>query len=407
MATRRPRIRLLAAVLFALAVVTGTAGAATNPAQIPDGPGGVGHLAPLVIQGLRPPIPFRATDGKTHLTYVVTIQNAGPVPVRIDKISVLDAKSGKAISTVAGKALEPRLGLLSTPIDPLKNSTLQPSQAGAYWVDATLPAGKPIPQKLEHRITATPIGKSFYKGTDTVTAAPLAVSKAKPIRIRPPLEGPGWVDLTGCCTGVPNHRHALFASEGRLFASQEFAIDFMRFNSEDRLFAGSPSQASNYFGYGAPVLAVADATVVAVSDHLQDQVPLDPKPVAANEADGNFIMLNLGGGHYANYAHLAPGSITVKVGQKVTAGEQMALVGNTGQTGVPHLHFHVMDRPLLAEANGLPYEFRSFKVEGVADVDSIDRATSAGTVTKVKPIGIGGHTNELPLELTAVEFPSR
>lgn len=381
--------------------------AATSDGNIPDGPGGVGQLAPLVIQGLRPPTPYQGSDGKTHLTYVVTIQNAGPVPVRIDKVAVLDAKSGKTISSVAGKALEGRLGLLSSPVDPLKNATLGPSQAGAYWVDATIPAGAPIPPKLEHRITATPVGKSFYAGKDTVTAAPLAVSRAKPVRLRPPLEGPGWVDLTGCCTGVPNHRHALFSAAGRLFASQEFAIDFMRFGPEDRLFTGDSRKASNYFGYGAPVLAVADATVVAVSDHLQDQVPLDPKPVVATEADGNFIMLNLGGGHYANYAHLAPGSITVKVGERVSAGEQMAVVGNTGQTGVPHLHFHVMDRPLLAEANGLPHEFRAFKVEGVAGLDSIDRATSSATKTKVRPIGLGEHRDELPLELTVMDFPPR
>jgi pimeloyl-ACP methyl ester carboxylesterase len=381
--------------------------AATSDGNIPDGPGGVGQLAPLVIQGLRPPIPFQGSDGKTHLTYVVTIQNAGPVPVRIDKVAVLDAKGGRAISAVAGKTLEGRLGLLSSPVHPLKNATLGPSQAGAYWVDATLPAGAPIPRELEHRVTATPVGKSFYAGKDTVTAAPLAVSRAQPIRLRPPLEGSGWVDLTGCCTGVPNHRHALFSAAGRLFASQEFAIDFMRFGPEDRLFTGDSGNASNYFGYGAPVLAVADATVVAVSDHLQDQMPLDPKPVPATEADGNFIMLNLGGGHYANYAHLAPGSITVKVGERVEAGQQMALVGNTGQTGVPHLHFHVMDRPLLAEANGLPYELRAFKVEGVAGLDSIDRATSTPTKTKVKPIGLGEHRDELPLELTVMDFPAQ
>jgi len=46
-------------------------------------------------------------------------------------------------------------------------------------------------------------------------------------------------------------------------------------------------------------------------------------------------------------------------------------------------------------------------VEGVADVDSIDRATSAGTKTKVKPVGVGRHRDELPLELTTMDFPPR
>lgn len=406
---RVPLSSWILVVLCLLTVLVGgaaDAGAATPGATEPDGPGGVGQLAPLVFQGLRPPIPFEGSDGKTHLTYVVTIQNAGPVPVRIDKVSVLDAKGGKVISSVSGKTLESRLGLLATPIEPLKKATLGSSQAAAYWVDATLPAGAPIPKKLEHRITATPIGKSFYAGTDTVTAAPLAVSKAKPVKLVPPLAGPGWVDLTGCCTGIPNHRHALFAAGGQLHASQEFAIDFMRLDSRGRFYAGDSHVASDYAGYGAPVFAVADATVVAAGDHLADQVPLDPKPVPATEADGNFIMLDLGHGRYANYAHLRPGSISVKVGERVSAGQQIAEVGNTGQTEVPHLHFHVMDRPLLAEANGLPFEFRSFRLEGVADLNSVGRAIDTGSPAKVNPIGAGRHRDQLPLELTESDFPS-
>ena len=240
-----------------------------------------------------------------------------------------------------------------------------------------------------------------------MTAAPLAVSAGEAGQAGGAAGGREWVDLTGCCTGVPNHRHALFSVDRRSHSAQEFAIDFMRFDAQSRLFVGDKTKASDYVAYGAPVLAVADATVVAASDHLPDQVPHSPKPVPAAEADGNFIMLDLGDGRYANYAHLAPGSVTVKTGDHVHAGQQMALVGNSGQTGVPHLHFHVMDRPLLAEANGIPYEFQAFTVRGVADLDSIDRAINTGSVTKVKRVGLGEHENELPLELTVLDFPSQ
>jgi murein DD-endopeptidase MepM/ murein hydrolase activator NlpD len=357
-----------------------------------------------VFQGLRPPIPFRASDGRTHLTYVVTIQNGGPVPVRINRISVHDGGSGKVVSSVSGTTLDSRLGLLATPIAPLEHATIGSSQAAAYWVDAVLARGARIPRRLKHRITATPIGTSFYGGKDTVTAAPLAVSQAKPVRLVPPLRGARWVDLTGCCTGIPNHRHALFSVGGGLFDAQEFAIDFMRFDAQNRLFVGDGTKSTGYAGYGAPVFAVANARVVAARDRLPDQVPHHPKPVPAAEADGNFIMLDLGHGRYANYAHLKPGSVKVKAGDRVRAGQQMARVGNTGQTEVPHLHFHVMDRPLLAEANGLPYEFKAFKTRGVADLDSIDRAITAGSVTTVNPVGRGTHRNELPLELTVADF---
>jgi hypothetical protein len=65
------------------------------------------------------------------------------------------------------------------------------------------------------------------------------------------------------------------------------------------------------------------------------------------------------------------------------------------------------DRPLLAEANGRPFEFRSFKVDGVADLNSIARAIDIGSPTKVKPIGVGEYEDGLPLELTEMEFPPR
>ena len=64
-----------------------------------------------------------------------------------------------------------------------------------------------------------------------------------------------------------------------------------------------------------------------------------------------------------------------------------------------------MDRPLLAEAVGLPYEFKAFDVRGVATVDSADRAVTRGGVAIIKPTGAGSHENELPLELTVLRFP--
>src|SRR5690348_13173757 len=88
---RRGTRPLPSAGLVALCVMTGLLSSGAGGAPAAPAPGGVGQLAPLVFQGLRPPIPFRASDGKTHLTYVVTIQNGGPVPVRINRISVLDA----------------------------------------------------------------------------------------------------------------------------------------------------------------------------------------------------------------------------------------------------------------------------------------------------------------------------
>ncbi len=409
----------IALTVLAIAVtvgVTGCGGDATSSSTTSEAaaskpgpdqqPGDVGQLAPLAFQAIRSPIPFEGSDDKTHLDYQLSLQNGGPVPTKINEVAVVDGDDqGKAVASFSGPALTSKLALLASPIEPLTSATLESSQAGAFWVDAVFDNADEVPATLEHSITATPIGESFYKGRDTVTAAPIGVSEDQPARLGAPLSGDNWINMTGCCTGVPNHRHALFPVGGQLYDAQEFAIDFMRLDSKRRLFAGDQTDSASYTAYDAPVLAVSDATVVATSDGLPDQVPGDPDPVPAEQADGNFVMLDLGDGRYANYAHLQRGTIIVKPGDQVESGQRLAKIGNSGQTGVPHLHFHVMDRPLLAEAVGLPYEFESFDVQGVADLNSVDRAVTDGAAARVEPTGAGPHENQLPLELTVLNFP--
>src|SRR5947208_3987116 len=61
-----------------------------------------------------------------------------------------------------------------------------------------------------------------------------------------------------------------------------------------------------------------------------DQVPGRlPDGLAIGEADGNFVILDIGGGAYALYAHLQPGSVRVSAGERVRRGDQIGTVGNS------------------------------------------------------------------------------
>jgi murein DD-endopeptidase MepM/ murein hydrolase activator NlpD len=53
---------------------------------------------------------------------------------------------------------------------------------------------------------------------------------------------------------------------------------------------------------------------------------------------GNNVVIDIGGGRYLLMGHLSPGSIQVKVGDHVKLGQQIAKVGNSGNTTEPHLH---------------------------------------------------------------------
>ncbi len=80
------------------------------------------------------------------------------------------------------------------------------------------------------------------------------------------------------------------------------------------------------------------------------------------------------------YAHLQPGSIKVHQGDKVKTGQVLGLVGNTGNSLVPHLHFQLMDQPSSLASNGLPYEIDSFEVTArVTSTAAFDQAEADGS----------------------------
>jgi len=85
-----------------------------------------------------------------------------------------------------------------------------------------------------------------------------------------------------------------------------------------------------------PVLAAADGVVTFVRD---DSTVGGPDP--SYWMYTNFVTIIHSNQEYTRYDHLAYRSSKVKVGQNVSAGEEIAKVGMTGYTYIPHLHFQV------------------------------------------------------------------
>ncbi|HXV92931.1 MAG TPA: M23 family metallopeptidase, partial [Pseudonocardia sp.] len=159
---------------------------------------------------------------------------------------------------------------------------------------------------------------------------------------------------------------------------------------------------------GKRVVAAADGTVVHVLDGLPDQVPgaLPPATTPA-EADGNSVVVDIGGGLYTLYAHMQSGSITVAEGQRVTRGEQLGLVGNSGNTSAPHLHFHVMDGPSPLTSEGVAYVIDSFTTTGrITSTEAFDRLENTTQPLPVESLPTDGpHTEQMPLDRDLVTFP--
>ena len=151
----------------------------------------------------------------------------------------------------------------------------------------------------------------------------------------------------------------------------------MRLDEQGRLVHGDLSDVHNYTCYGADVLAVADGKVVGMLNDLDDQKPgklPDPDTMTIDTVDGNHVVLDIGGGYFAFYAHLQKKSVTVRVGDQVKKGAVLGKLGNSGNTSGPHLHFHVMTGPSVLGSDGVPYVIESFNLAGQIDIAAFEAA---------------------------------
>lgn len=88
---------------------------------------------------------------------------------------------------------------------------------------------------------------------------------------------------------------------------------------------------------GTPVLAAREGVVMQVESNF-DRAGLDREKYGGR---ANFVRIVHDDGTMALYAHLKPEGVLVRVGQRVRAGQQIGMSGNTGFTTGPHLHFVV------------------------------------------------------------------
>ena len=145
------------------------------------------------------------------------------------------------------------------------------------------------------------------------------------------------------------------------FLAEAFAYDFVQIGANGRSFQRDGARNEDYLAYGKKVLAAKDGTVVFVRSDIIENIPGETTNV--NTPTGNVVVIDHGNSQYGYYGRLRPHSIEVRVGNRVRAGEPIAEVGNSGDSFEPHLHFHVMNNPDPAQADGVPVVFERWKAQ--------------------------------------------
>ncbi len=401
----RPLPRRLLARAATLLVVTGMAACSADPAPTETTATSTAPPMPTPLIGsvLAPPIPVPATDGRTHLAYELVLTNSLPGNATLTSLT---AKAGdRSLLTLSGDNLKywtRALGDTATP------TTVIPSGGTAIvWLDVVVDNGTEPPSDITHTVDVTvskPI-PGLVPAKVTQPVAPVTVATRKPVAIDPPLDGANWVDANGCCD-TSSHRMALNPINGALWAAERFAIDYVQTTDDFRLFSGDPTKLESYAFFAAPIRAVGPGKVVAVVDNLPEQVPSKtPSGLPLDQYGGNHVVQDLGDGNYAFYGHLKPGSISVKTGEDLEPGQQIAELGNSGNTTAPHLHFHVMDNPDPLAANGLPFVIKSFRLdERLASAESVDKLFTGQSAPLQPGFAARDEVEVLPLDRDVMTY---
>ena len=142
---------------------------------------------------------------------------------------------------------------------------------------------------------------------------------------------------------------------GRFARGQKYALDITQLNPLGMRAKGfAPGQLDRYRIYGAIVVSPCAGTVIAATGSAPDELP----GVRQNQHTpaGNYILIQLKVLEIQILlAHLQPGSLLVKAGDTVTAGQHLAHVGNSGHTTEPHLHIHAQ---AISGGAPIPLTFR-------------------------------------------------
>jgi murein DD-endopeptidase MepM/ murein hydrolase activator NlpD len=332
-------------------------------------------------------------DGKWHLVYELHISNMDKWEYAFTRIEVVSADGAqKTLATFSGAELDEMFSHPGVPAAE-KVSKLAPGEFGAVFLWVTFDKLEDIPAAIAERISVK-IGD--YPEALSIVTPPTSVNKNPVLVISSPLVGEDWVAANGP-SNTSIHRRALIPINGHAYISQRFAIDWVQVYPDGKTYKGDPSENKNYRAYGTEIHAVADGVVTQVGDGIPQNTPGAKSlavPITLETIGGNHVIMEIGNGLFAFYAHMQPGSLRVKVGDKVTRGQVLGLLGNTGNSSEPHLHFQICNANSELGSEGLPYAFASFEVQGKAGEGKMS----------MFPAGPVKHEMEIPTEDQIVRF---
>ena len=337
-----------------------------------------------------PPTPV-TLNKQQLLVYELHITNFDVVPLTLKLLDVfLDERNGEPLNSLSGDRLAAAIVRVGAPMmaeggRPEDKLVIQPGARSVVFMWIVLPAAVPAPALLRHRVVFSSVPTGGTSAAESrLEGFPVPVKHDAILRLSPPFNGGTWVAGSGP-SNDSDHRRTITAVDGSTYSAERFAIDWVKVGPNGDSRHDGATRNENWWGWGEPVLAVADGEVTEVIDGLPDNTPRVLPPVTLDSLAGNHVILQIAPNRYATYAHLQNGSIKVRLHDHVHQGDVLALLGNSGNTTGAHLHFQVTDRNSVLQAEGVPFVFGSFTYLGPGSEYELDKHVSVPWVESIPP----------------------
>ncbi|MFA5867282.1 MAG: M23 family metallopeptidase [Actinomycetota bacterium] len=359
------------------------------------------NLTPIIGEAVVEPQPVKLSDGKYYLMYELKVTNATPSDYSIEKLTLEDPLNKNKV--VAEYGVDDIKDHFRLPKTDSPTNILKARETGLITFCLILDKNS-VPKAIDHVLrikTGNPV--NILPAETTERIARTKVDATAPVVIGPPLKGDNW--FAGNVSNNYGHRNAVFPLNGDWLIPERWAVDYLKLDNENRICEGDVNNLNNWPGYNQDLLAVSDGKVLKVVDEFDDlKIGETLADLNLSNAGGNFVVIDIGGGYSAFYAHLIKGTATVKEGDKVKRGRVIGKLGNSGNSTGPHLHFHIIKGTDPIASQGVPYVVNKFNVTKQSATAELPEAFFTGAPLEMTTNFTGAHTNEMPADNTVVNF---
>lgn len=339
-----------------------------------------------------PPISVQIDKNKV-LVYELHVTNFDTMPLTLKRVEIFANKeSNQQLITLENDQLSAAMIRVGAAMVMSNGSSggardtriLDPGGRNVVFVWIELPVNRTLPVSLKHRIifSSTPVGAGNPSDA-TLEDFQVPVSQDTAPTLGPPFKGGIWLAGDGPAN-QSNHRRSIFAIDGHTYCPERFAIDWVKVGPNGDSRHDGTTKNESWWGWGEPILAVADGQITELVDEIPDNTPRVLPPVTLDNIAGNHIILQIAQNRFVTYAHLQRGSIKVRAGDHVHRGDVLALLGNSGNTTGAHLHLQVTDRNSVLQSQGVPFVFADFTYLGPGS-DYPEKQVSARWFKSIPP----------------------